>query len=509
MTCKPPDDERYPKGYDRNKGKRKEDIEVDRVRESRQRKALDAIINQSTFRLSCILLKIENQANISGDRSLEFALKGLLRCALTADRDAWEWRRLLGTSKKKWEYQGTPDHPTSWRSRILFRYFPSNDKLTETLSGCPLACWPKASESQTCSLTNPEPVPSRENAKFALLQLDDVCWEDNQNLSMKIIEFIRGKKAPAFSFISRHCCLDFASSLVPTGNLLKIGQPFPMHIYWQVQVNLPLHSGMSQHFAEALYGKLGKVSRHFIIRNSVTKYRRAVMISSLKGLLRSTVAWLFEHLGRLKQTSQLIFSSDFAADYATPPAERPCPIQALFGGTGQEGDPSRPGWRSLVRLYGTVRQSGCLFQSRLASYLPGTPETNWQNYKLPFVSGAGNLEVETISLDGSHYLVTEISPGPHAHAALLALCLAVDLIGAGFFRLGRFTSRGFGIIRLRPIRVECGTLADYLEGKARCQDFNEDLTGLQLAQELGFVDPLAQLAAWLQDFIQTADKEGT
>ncbi|MCL6528472.1 MAG: hypothetical protein K6T57_16595 [Thermaceae bacterium] len=283
-----------------------------------------------------------------------------------------------------------------------------------------------------------------------------------------------------------------------------------IQITWHLEPASLLHTGVSLDFAKAFFGQQREPhSRNLRLGHPTTpeQLTPALLVSSLKGVFRAAMAWLLEKIARDNGWADQ--RRPCVSDYRSEQDQNlPCPLRAILGGplpvehSGQGTEKSEKG---LIR-----------FLAPHGSYFSSQVRENWQKEENRFrfarkllqdkQRDQALLHLETIRLDENSCVVTEITPGPPATAALLALCLAADLISAGFFRVGRFTSRGFGVIRLRPVRAACGTLADYLEGTSRTQDFSADLTGLELAQELGFNEPLGQLAAWLHEFLSEGKK---
>jgi len=280
-------------------------------------------------------------------------------------------------------------------------------------------------------------------------------------------------------------------------------------IIWELEPHSLLHTGVSLDFAKAFFGQQREPhSRNLRLScpDAPGQLTPALLVSSLKGVFRAAMAWLLEKIARDNgwAAQQHPCTSDYRSE---KDKNLRCPLRAILGGPLPVEHPRQDTEKSEK---GHIR-----FLAPHGSYFSGQVRVNWQQEENRFrfarrlleektyqkkrdKKDQALLQIETIDLDSPH-LITEITPGPHATAALLALCLAADLISAGFFRVGRFTTRGFGVVRLRPVSVDTGTLRDLLEDRGT-EIPGADSGFALLTRTFEIADPIGQLASWLQRF---------
>lgn len=484
------------------------DERTNRQYETYQHQAISAILERSTLDRFCFLTRLTTSPGNPRPEELAFAVKGLLRCNFRQAADGLAWRRLFGTTKKRWHKKDWKSLPLSWRSRVLFQTFPDKEKAKNFLQCCPLKSWSAANACPHLDALEQHP----DKIYYVLLQAEDVELNNSQLFSSLLLDFLKSNGS-VFPYIHDARCPSLSGQAVPAS-------PFPSRkttrITWQLEPITLVHTGVSQDFAKAFFGQQREPhSRNLRLScpASPKQLTSALLVSSLKGVWRAALAWLLERLAWEHGWADR--KNPLTADYWQEQEEdfqRQCPVRTLLGGPLST---RAPGAGVAVKTKEAAAKGLITFTADPGSYLPGQVRENWREARFRFARKLLNdqqrdqalLQIETIDL-GQPNIVTTISPGPHATAALLALCLAADLVSAGFFRLGRFTSRGFGIVRLRPRMVEQGTLIDFLEGKQQILNFNEDLSGFELAQRMDSPHPLGQLAAWLQNFSPPAQEEG-
>jgi len=474
--------------------------------ETYQHQAVTAILERSTFEHYCFLTRLTKTLGNPRPEELAFAVKGLLRCNFRQAPQGTEWRRLFGTTKRRKHNNNWKGLPLSWRSRVLFHTLPTIKEVKEVISLCPLQLW---RWEQPCPHVASLNCAHADDKPWVLLQVEDVKLDGDTTFSAKLRDFLQGDESIFHYHSDCQCPQPFPSPL-NSQTSKHFSRAETVQITWQLEPASLLHTGVSLDFAKAFFGQKGEPhSRNLRLSHpqNPAQLTPALLVSSLKGVFRSAMAWLLEKIARDNgwADQQHPCTSDYRSE---KDQNLRCPLRAILGGplpvelSGQGTEKSEKG---LIR-----------FLAPHGSYFSGQVRENWQKEENRFrfarkllqdrQRDQALLRIETLKLAENSCLVTEITPGRHTPAALLALCLAADLISAGFFRVGRFTSRGFGVIRLRPVQVACGTLANYLEGQPRTQDFPADLTGLELAQELCFNDPLGQLAAWLREFLLAGKK---
>lgn len=136
-----------------------------------------------------------------------------------------------------------------------------------------------------------------------------------------------------------------------------------------------------------------------------------------------------------------------------------CPVCRTFGGSGCLGDESN----NALRHQGPVRFQ---FDGEADALFGRTRRAGRQAFAWEEASGK---EVKLLQADqlvtgpGADVVIRIQTEDPADYALAVALMgVSADLIGRGFFRFGRFTSRGYGWVRLtEPARRQMA-LADLL-----------------------------------------------
>ncbi|RMH01706.1 MAG: hypothetical protein D6706_01475 [Chloroflexi bacterium] len=231
-------------------------------------------------------------------------------------------------------------------------------------------------------------------------------------------------------------------------------------LQWRWRPAAPLVTGYSQNLAEAA-GKIERGQRQVInleTHNPQGNLRPSFLASSVKGVFRSAAAWLVERVARQSGASNYI-TCDYSRD--VPEKWRSqrkvsknvalCPVCRVFGGSGcLGGDDVAPvtRFKSPVSFnfnrandatYGSVRKSP---PYRFA----------WEQIE----NKGKQLRVEQLNFEPDTVLEARLDPANDFAVALLVL--SADLISSGFFRFGRFTSRGYGVVRLEPHKYYYGDL---------------------------------------------------
>lgn len=258
----------------------------------------------------------------------------------------------------------------------------------------------------------------------------------------------------------------------------------------------PVHSGYSATFAEFAKDARGaKRSYHLETRRqATTPPEPSLLVSSVKGVFRAASAWLVERAVRDLERQDFITCDYLAASGQELAAENlrrqiPCPVCRVYGGSG-----CRVGERFRARacvtftfgksdgLWGTVTKKLYTFAHEQARNLKTLP-----------------LIVEALQLPGEPpTLGLTIIPADPFPIALT--CLAADLISSGFFRFGRFTSRGYGVVRLRPARYSLGSLGGLLRGEG--EQVTTATSGFELAQALLGQNPLRVVWEEVRRYVQ-------
>ncbi len=546
MTCKPSEDERYSTRYPAEREKWRKDA----CRELRQFEALRTVLDRNGFSLACLIVCDPNRRGMSGDE-LRFAAKGLVRCALAGHDDGKSWRRLFGGKKDHWVkdgkkagYAATPEIkkqlaacignkalfdtwkaldekaskglPDTWKSRVLLHACGHPKALRAWVDGCPLRRW---CGPAGCPLAKFEVPKAAAEGPFMLLQVHDHFWCDGRKLSDCLRDAFNTMRP--WVLVAQGEC-PAPRGMGGTGPAVPVEETdagakisslnWPLRVAWTIENLSPLCTGLSQDFAKSFHSFVpGQVTRNLVLRPSAADAPTpALLVSSLRGVMRSAVAWLLEAIHRRNTLST---ADVITSDYGRPGA-KPCPMARIFGEapdeTGVETASLHSSQRSPVRFF-VSQSAGGSFAGALAATATAGWDTRPLRYGRQVIAHeSGNVRIETIQLGPDVRLVAEISGGPHALPALVALCLAADLLSSGFFRFGRFTSRGYGVMRLQP--AEITSLAAWYAPSggdtAVWPNGGEGVTtGLDLLRELGIPDPLATLAEWLKIF-DDAGKEG-
>lgn len=221
---------------------------------------------------------------------------------------------------------------------------------------------------------------------------------------------------------------------------------------WLPDTPIAFVTGYSQNLAEAA-GKIERGQRQVInleIRHPEGQLRPGFLATSVKGVFRSAAAWLVERIAR-----QLGASSYITCDYGrdVPEKWRPqlgfevktalCPVSQVFGGAGCTGEDSDT---PTVRLKSLVSFSfGRANDAAYGSVQKSPPyRFAWEQIE----NKGKQLQIDQLKFEPDTILEARIEPANDFAVALLLL--SADLVSSGFFRFGRFTSRGYGVVRLQP-----------------------------------------------------------
>lgn len=488
----------------------------DQIRESRQYKAISSILANPARPWVCLLIKAHEGEMLEADQ-WGFLLKGLIRCAMASDgKTEWnDWRRLFGTQKKHWikekdkTYRYLPSDadsnlPTGWRGRVNFWPYDSPEDAGTKLAACPMSDW---KGERKCALI--EQLPDAENGKLALMQVHDVEIQSGRMFSALLEEVLSDENLP-FAFLGKHSCTDCLER-EPKEN--TPGAESLILMDWEVLPQGAMISGVSQYFVKA-FRKVGNSKSSFSLLLADPEHPEnlapAIVLSSLKGVFRSAMGWLFE-----KIRIGLGHSRPCISDYWREgdwPVQWLCPLRLIFGGpipgTGGKDVPELS-QRGVLRFssYSETNRSGSYVVRRVGREdWQKNSKTGDRRYPFPqsiTSTGAYTDGLNIESAKGAPFaLRIEIEPGPHSRAALISLCLAMDLVGAGFFRLGRFSTRGFGAARFRPDRIRDCNLADLIDAGLPGLSGHPSkytISGKKLLENsLGISDPVGELTFWLK-----------
>ena len=278
---------------------------------------------------------------------------------------------------------------------------------------------------------------------------------------------------------------------------------------WDWRPAGPLVTGYSQNLAQATR-KIERGARQVINLQTHDAspghpLRSSFLATSVKGVFRSAAEWLVE------RTATELGAEHFVTcgyGLAVPEGRRPklgiaqrsglCPVCQVFGGTGcLSGRDVAPAQRQVSRVRFSFNQANDATYGKT---------TNSPRYKFAWeqVEHRGKpLLIEQLQFEPDTVLEARVDDADDF--ALALLWLAGDLISSGFFRFGRFTSRGYGVVRLKPHAFVRAALNALLSGpELPPAPVADTRSGHDTAQTILGQDALAtvksQVAAWVESF---------
>lgn len=275
---------------------------------------------------------------------------------------------------------------------------------------------------------------------------------------------------------------------------------------WEWRPQGPLVTGYSQNLAQATRrierGAREVVNLQTHDASAGHALRPSFLATSVKGVFRSAAEWLVE-----RTAAELGAASFVTCGYglAVPEGKRPrlgvhqrsglCPVCQVFGGTGcLSGRDVAPAQRQTGRVRFTFNRANDATYGRV---------TNSPPYRFAWerVEGGAKgkpLLVEQLRFEPDTCLEARVEDADDF--ALALLWLAGDLISSGFFRFGRFTSRGYGVVRLWPASFFVGGLDAFLSdgGSNRVES---NTAGYVLARQFLQDDPLAVIAGKVKQWM--------
>lgn len=293
-----------------------------------------------------------------------------------------------------------------------------------------------------------------------------------------------------------------------------------MRFQWQQQG--PLLSGYGYQFsreAELIRPGQKKVVQ-YESRDHGQKITPSLLATSVKGVLRSAAAWLVEREAQIQQGKTAKKRRYVTYDYGSArPAqggwrkavdvvehtEQLDPVSRIFGGSGNLQDESSNVLRrqSLVQL--NFLQNGltsdALFGEKVAS---GQHYFAWEVAADKTEQGKA-LELEQLWVAPGAQLAVKVQATHELADYRLALALlgvSADLIGTGFFRFGRFTSRGYGWVRLGAPQGRMMNLAALLDGGM--PTWQAAQSGVALAQQMLGNEPMGVIREAVREWLGSA-----
>jgi len=283
-------------------------------------------------------------------------------------------------------------------------------------------------------------------------------------------------------------------------------------IRWRWQVDGPLVTGYSQSMAQAS-GLIERGERTVVnlrARSAPDQLEPAFLITSVKGVFRTAGAWLLERAARQalnlnEAQSPRYITCDFGQAVPDKWAKlRPksqhalCPACQVFGGAGclSAGNEDAPSLRLKSPVSFSFDDGTDAFHSRVGEKKDGPYRFAWEQ-----ADNKGKpLYIERLlQPDGGVELVARVENAQDHHIALLFL--AGDLISSGFFRFGRFTTRGYGVVRLAPLACLNVDLAELLSAEsAPWQSIEKPTAGWQAAERILGAAPMRVLENYVRSF---------
>jgi CRISPR/Cas system CSM-associated protein Csm3 (group 7 of RAMP superfamily) len=279
-------------------------------------------------------------------------------------------------------------------------------------------------------------------------------------------------------------------------------------LQWRWRPAGPFATGYSQNLAQAA-GLIERGARQVInlqTRDAGHELGPSFLASSVKGVFRTAAAWLVERAARQQDADGFV-----TCDYGEAVPERRkaglvlqkreglCPVCRVFGGSGclsgREGTPAQ-------RQQGRVRFSFARADDAAHGRVEKSPPYRfaWEQVE----QRGERLIVQQLQFDPDAVLEVRIEPADEF--ALALLWLAGDLVSSGFFRFGRFTTRGYGVVRLQPTAYLWQSLDALLSGEEPVpQSVDGEQSGKEIAGTIMDREPLEIVKATVKEWLPTAE----
>jgi CRISPR/Cas system CSM-associated protein Csm3 (group 7 of RAMP superfamily) len=276
-------------------------------------------------------------------------------------------------------------------------------------------------------------------------------------------------------------------------------------LQWRWQPAGPLVTGYSQNLARAA-GLIDHGAKQVInlqTRDNDYKLSPSFLTSSVKGVFRTAAAWLVERTAR-QQGKDVFVTCDYGeavperkkAELVLPKREGLCPVCQVFGGSGclggREGTPAQR-QQSRVRF---------TFDHADDAAHGSVDESSPYRFAWEQVEDRGrDLIVQQLQFDPDVVLEARVEPADDFVLALL--WLAGDLVSSGFFRFGRFTSRGYGVVRLQPVSYLWQSLDVLLSGEDPTpKPVDGQRSGKDIAQKVLGYDPHQAVTTTITNWLE-------
>lgn len=276
-------------------------------------------------------------------------------------------------------------------------------------------------------------------------------------------------------------------------------------IRWRWLVDGPLVTGLSQSVAEAA-GLIDPGARTVVnlqTRSNPEQLTPSFLITSVKGVFRSAAAWFLERVAAQQWGLDQYITCDYGQSVPKKWARfRPasqstlCPACRVFGGAGclaaDEG--GAPNLRLKSPVSFTFADGRDAYYSEVTR--SGPHRFAWEQAAK---KGKDLLIEQLLQPAEGVELVARMEGATAAHQALLLL--AGDLISSGFFRFGRFTSRGYGVVRLTPLAHLSMSLHDLLAEEGPNWTMLPEIgTGLEAAGTVLTANPVDLIGRFLEQY---------
>lgn len=282
---------------------------------------------------------------------------------------------------------------------------------------------------------------------------------------------------------------------------------------FNMEISSGIHSGYSVELAKLLKPNdaRGKSSVNLETRDEEGNLKPSFLASSVKGVFRTASAYLLEKINReLEHTNEQNMSCDFLIAPGHWDRDNICLVCQVYGGPFRE-------WRDADQATDALKarhvKSGISFSFKDEDAIH-TNTTTPSNYEFANVTIRKNDEDEetrnraarekelkifgmnTEEIDKN--LTIKILPSDEFKIALL--CLTSDLISSGFFRFGRFTSRGYGIVRLIPQNYLISNIGNFLSTNSPSFTETNTISGYEMAATILQQDPIDVIVNKIENY---------
>jgi CRISPR/Cas system CSM-associated protein Csm3 (group 7 of RAMP superfamily) len=292
-----------------------------------------------------------------------------------------------------------------------------------------------------------------------------------------------------------------------------------MRFGWQQQG--PLLSGYGYQFArEAELIRPGqKKVVQYASRDHAQHVTPSLLATAVKGVLRNAAAWLVEREAQVQQgnsAKRRYVTYDYGS--ARPAeggwrkavgvvehADQLDPVGRIFGGSGNLSNESSNVLRRQSLVQVLFIQNGLNSDALFGEKVDGGKHFFAWEVASGMTDKSKALELEQLRVAPGAQLAVKVQVANDAADYRLAVALiglSADLISTGFFRFGRFTSRGYGWVRLVEPQGRTVALAALLDGGTPAWQMST--SGSALAQSLLGTEPMAVIREAVREWLGSA-----